>query len=158
MPTVNHRCWQEPRNCCKWNAVGRGVLIKLLLYKLFGLNISKKISWYGCSYSTESHLHPCDQWESHSWHRRLHIWKSRTSGSSRHQNTRELPLKQGSYLHQEDDSIIKHTNQGRIQDLKLGVAQMEMDWKNRGDGLIFYSIYLKYDTFQIRILIQYSIS
>ena len=28
MPTVNHRWWQEPWNCCKWNAVGRGVLIK----------------------------------------------------------------------------------------------------------------------------------
>ena len=36
-------------------------------------------------------LWPWNQWESHCLHRRPHIWNSRTSGASRHQNTRELP-------------------------------------------------------------------
>ena len=34
--------------------------------------------------------------------------------------------------------------QGRIQDLKLGVAQMETDWKNRGGGggAYFFIVYI----------------
>ena len=61
--------------------------------------------------------------------------------------------------------VVKVTVQERIQDLKLGVAQM--DWKSwkpggggGGGGATFYSIYIyiKYDIFQIRFLEQYSIS
>ena len=46
-----------------------------------------------------------NQWESHCLHRRPHIWNSRTSGASRHQNTRELPLEQKVNLHQIGDPI-----------------------------------------------------
>ena len=59
--------------------------------------------------------------------------------------------------------------QGRIQDAKLGVAQMHWkNWKKIGGGggdcinyyeyYNYYSIYLKYDVFQIRFLLQYCIS
>ena len=33
-------------------------------------------------------LRPSNQWESHCLHRRPHIWNSRTSGASRHENSR----------------------------------------------------------------------
>ena len=46
-----------------------------------------------------------NQWESHCLHRRPHIWNSRTSGASRHQDTRELPLKQKLNLHEVGDPI-----------------------------------------------------
>ena len=55
-------------------------------------------------------LWPWNQWESHCLHRRPHIWNSRTSGASHHQNTRELPLEQKVNLHQVGDPIKRHTN------------------------------------------------
>ena len=55
-------------------------------------------------------LWPWNQWESHCLHRRPHIWNSRTSGASRHQNTRELPLEQKVNLHQVGDPIKRHTD------------------------------------------------
>ena len=55
-------------------------------------------------------LWPWNKWESHCLHRRPHIWNSRTSGASRHQNTRELPLEQKVNLHQVGDPIKIHTD------------------------------------------------
>ena len=37
-------------------------------------------------------LRPWNQRESHCLHRRPYIWNLRTSGASRHQHTKELPL------------------------------------------------------------------
>ena len=55
-------------------------------------------------------LWPWNQWESHCLHRRPHIWNSRTSGASCHQNTRELPLEQKVNLHEVGDPIKRHTD------------------------------------------------
>ena len=55
-------------------------------------------------------LRSWNQWKSHCLHRRPHIWNSRTSGASRHQNTRELPLKQEQNLYQEGDPIKRYTD------------------------------------------------
>ena len=54
-------------------------------------------------------IRPWNQRESHSFNRWPHIWNSRTSGASRHQNTGEHMLKQKLYLHQVGDSIKRHT-------------------------------------------------
>ena len=45
-------------------------------------------------------LWPWNLWESHCLHQRPHIWNSRTSGASHHQNTRELPLEQKLNFHE----------------------------------------------------------
>ena len=53
---------------------------------------------------------PWNHRKSHCLHRWPHIWISRTSGASRHQNTMELPLKQKLNLHQVSDPIKIHTD------------------------------------------------
>ena len=55
-------------------------------------------------------LRHSNQWESQCLFGLPHIWNSRTSGASRHQNTGELPLKQKLNLHQVGDPIKRHTN------------------------------------------------
>ena len=55
-------------------------------------------------------LWPRNQRETHCLHRWPRIWNSRTSATSRHQNTRELPLKQKQNLHQVGDPIKRHTD------------------------------------------------
>ena len=54
-------------------------------------------------------LWPWNQRETHCLHQWSHIWNSRTSGASRHQNTRELQLKRKLNLHQVGDPMQKHT-------------------------------------------------
>ena len=51
-----------------------------------------------------------NQRESHCLHWRPHIWNSRTSGASRYQNTRELPLEQKVNHHQVGNPIKRHTD------------------------------------------------
>ena len=51
-----------------------------------------------------------DQCGSICLHLRRHIWNSRTSVTSRHRDTRELPLEQRPNLRQSGDSIEKHTD------------------------------------------------
>ena len=53
---------------------------------------------------------PWNQCGSLCLHLRRRIWNSRTSGASRHRDTRELPLEQRPNLHEAGDPIEKHTD------------------------------------------------
>ena len=108
LSTVIHRQWQESVKCCKQHADGPSQIAVVQFsrtkytmkcyHDMVDPIPPKRILW------------PWNQWESHCLHRRSHIWNSRTSGASRHQNTRELPLEQKVNLHQVGDPIKRHTD------------------------------------------------